>query len=392
MVPVYLYLSVKSDISKAYNGKQILTAQEFYDSYALFLNQFIKSCMDKLWERLSFLEISADEKKLFMEFLMCSFYRVNGKQINRSLSHYAQSSYQSNDILSEKVNENEDAVSSWREDFITLPLLRYMAQSNDKDLREEGVQKLLCCGKDLIEARQYENALSHYREIKSYLREGDARLKKALAQALWDYVKRLIPYWNNLDNKKIRLLTFSAVQQASEFEPVDLSMNHERTALLINAYINVDRTVEAVSFAERLNGDSPFAQFILAHALRESGRYSEAVAIIQSFVQNKSDNLLQEVHFLYSLADCYHLQGSYDQAISTLKTILSFDDDQILTQKYFAYSRLCWIYGDLGEYSTAIVLGEEASSLYSRTELPEFRPEYVNLGVVYIRMEDYDTA
>jgi tetratricopeptide (TPR) repeat protein len=378
-------------MKKALKGVAIATDQEFYEAYANFLNQFITSCIDRLWKEISFLEISTDEKKLFMEHLICTFHRVNNRQINEAFRHYAKKLSQDNNIGYEVDFDNE-ATSCWQEDFITLLLLKYMTQSNDKVLREEGVQKLLCCGKDLIEAMQYQQALRLYGEIKICLKETDTQLKQTLAQSFRDCSEILNLFWNNYDNKTARLMSFSAMEHASDLEPIHLDKNAKNAALLINSYIGVDKTVEAVALAEQLDQSKVFSKFLLAHAYECAGNYDDAITSIQSVLANPSIPSIYEAHLLNSLASCYHLKGNYEQAVSTLKAIIRIEDDHILEMKYSAYARLCWIYGDLGDYSTAIVVGEEASSLYSRAELFQFRTEYNNLGVIYLQMEDYDTA
>jgi tetratricopeptide (TPR) repeat protein len=388
----YEFISLCADIEKSLREQRISSVEGFHEIYIHFLETYITSCMNSLFNRFSFLGILPDEKNLLHEYLLCSFYRLNNDYINKSLracnTIIRQSADRSVQLKIQITNER----FSWQDDLITLPLLRYMAQSDDKKLRDDGLHKLLCCGKDLFEARQYEQAITHYTEITNYLRENDAQHRKTIAQALRQCVEKLSLFTNNLDNKKMRLLSFSAMQKVSELEPLELTSDLANAALLVTTYINIDRNDEAISIAKQLDKNNLVAHLILENAYSCSGLYSKAITVSQAFLSNHSIPLLPKVYFLFSLANCYHLKGDYEQAISTLKTIIRIEDDQILKMKYSAYSRLCWIYGDLGDYSTAIVVGEEASSLYSLAELSQFRTEYNNLGVIYLQMQDYDTA
>jgi predicted NACHT family NTPase len=291
-------------------------------------------------------------------------------------------------------NENQDILSiaaeavakSWQSDREVVPWLKNLAHSEESEVRQAAMFGLIRCGRDLTEQQQYEKALTLYEETKQFLRDTDEKSRKVLAKAFRDCTDKFNPLMKFLDSTKIRLMTFSALHQAAELMPLNVTANSMDAMRYILACQNVDRYGEAIEIAEQLNKSNSMYTHILADLYRTLGMYTEALETCQVALSNS-----KHLQIYRSLKDVYHELGNYDLAITTLQPALESSNK---LEKHYAYRDLCWLYSDLGRFEESITAGKQAIELFPKNQplYNIWRVDYNNLGVTYIDIGDYESA
>ena len=152
------------------------------------------------------------------------------------------------------------------------------------------------------------------------------------------------------------------------------------------SYLELKRFNEAISYYQQWIAKEPKNQFIytgLGDAFRRSGRYPEAVEILNNGIEIAGKNNINSTFIWQQLGATYLDWGKYQEAISACQTGINIDPKSQFN--VHNYNELGMIYENSGEYNAAIENYHQAIKV-----APKNNATYNNLGCLYRSREQWE--